>query len=65
MHMLRNLLERATMTGWSLRRLLERVLRAPARFTVSRRRVTTVVGRSAAHWTLAARQLALLPDPGG
>ena len=65
MHVLRTLLERATQTGWSLRRLLERVLRAPARFTVSGRRVTTIVGRSARHWTLAVRQLALLPDPGG
>ena len=65
MHVLRTLLERATQTGWSLRRLLERVLRSPARFTVSGRRVTVVVGRSARHWALAARQLALLPDPGG
>ena len=65
MHVLRTSLERATKTGWSLRRLLERVLRAPARFTVSGRRVTTIVGRSAQHWALAVRQLSLLPDPGG
>lgn len=65
MHVLRALLEQATQTGWSLRRLLERVLRAPARFTVSGRRVTTIVGRSARHWTIAAACLALLPDPGG
>ena len=49
MHVLRTLLERATQTGWSLRRLLERVLRVPARFTVSERRVVTIVGRSARH----------------
>ena len=40
MHAQRAILERATGTGWSLRRLLERVLRAPARFTVSGRRIT-------------------------
>lgn len=39
--------------------------RAPGRFTVSGRRVTTIVGRSAQHWALAVRQLSLLPDPGG
>ena len=39
MHVQRSILERATSTGWSLRRLLERVLRAPARLTVSGRRI--------------------------
>ncbi len=37
LHVRRMLLERATQTGWSLGRLLERVLCAPARFTVSGR----------------------------
>ena len=40
MHVQRAVLERATGTGWSLRRLAERVLRVPARFTVSGRRIT-------------------------
>ena len=65
LHVLRGLMEQAARTGWSLRRLTERVLRAPARFTVSGRRVTMIVGRSAPHWTLLAGRLALLPDPGG
>ena len=38
MHVQRAVLERVTGTGWSLRRLAERVLRTPARFTVSGRR---------------------------
>ena len=37
MHVQRAVLERVTGTGWSLRRLAERVLRTPARFTVSGR----------------------------
>ena len=64
MHVLRTSLERATKTGWSLRRLLERVLRAPARFTVSGRRVTTIVGRSAQHWALARPAAVPVAGPG-
>ena len=42
MHVQRALPARATGTGWSLKRLLERVLRAPARFTVSGHRITMI-----------------------
>ena len=42
MHAQRAILERATGTGWSLRHPLERVLRAPARFTVSGRRIVMI-----------------------
>ena len=44
MHVQRAVLERVTGTGWSLRRLAERVLRTPARFTVSGRRITMTTG---------------------
>ena len=54
MHAQRAVLERATGTGWSLRRLLERVLRAPARFTVSGRRIAMI----------ASAALAALASPG-
>ncbi len=36
MHLQRALLERVTGTGWSLRRLADRVLRTPARFALPR-----------------------------
>ena len=62
MHAQRAVLERATGTGWSLRRLLERVLRAPARFTVSRRRIASA---ASSHWQLLVRRLRLLPGPAG
>ena len=42
MHVQRAVLERVTGTGWSLRRLAERVLRTPARFTVSGRRIAMI-----------------------
>ncbi len=65
MHVQRALLERATGTGWSLRRLAERVLRAPARFTVSGRRITMTTGGASAHWRMLARGLATLHGPSG
>ena len=51
-HAQRAVLERATGTGWSLRRLLERVLRAPARFTVSGRRIAMIASPASSHWQL-------------
>ena len=65
MHAQRVVLERATSTGWSLRRLLERVLRAPARFTVSGRRITMTASTASRHWQLLVRRLRLLPEPAG
>ena len=44
--------------AWSLRRLAERVLRTPARFTVSGRRITLTTGGASAHWRMLARRLA-------
>ena len=58
MHVQRAVLERVTGTGWSLRRLAERVLRTPARFTVSGRRITMTTGGASAHWRMLARGLA-------
>ena len=60
MHAQRAVLERMTGTGWSLGRLAERVLRTPARFTVSGRRITMTTGDAAAHWHMLARGLATL-----
>ena len=65
MHAQRVVLERATGTGWSLRRLLERVLRAPARFTVSGRRIAMIASTASRHWQLLVRRLRLLPEPAG
>ena len=65
MHVQRAVLERMTGTGWSLRRLAERVLRTPARFTVSGRRVTLAIGGASAHWLMLARGLATLHGPSG
>ena len=58
-------LERVTGTGWSLRRSAERVLRTPARFTVSGRRITMTTGGASAHWHMLARGLATLHGPSG
>ena len=58
MHVQRAVLERMTGTGWSLRRLAERVLRTPARFTVSGHYVTVTTGGASAHWRMLARGLA-------
>ena len=55
MHIQCAVLERVTGTGWSLRRLADRVLRTPARFTVSGRRITMTTGGASAHWRLLAR----------
>ena len=63
MHVQRAVLERVTGTGWSLRRLAERVLRTPARFTVSGRRITMTTGGASAHWRMLARGLATLGPP--
>ncbi len=65
MHVQRALLERVTGTGWSLRRLAEHVLRTPARFTVSGRRITMTTGGAPAHWRMLARGLATLHGPSG
>ena len=65
MHVQRAVLERVTGTGWSLRRLAERVLRTPARFTVSGRRITMTTGGASAHWRMLARGLATLHGPPG
>ena len=65
MHVQRAVLERVTGTGWSLRRLAERVLRTPARFTVSGRRITMTTGGASAHWRMLACGLATLHGPPG
>ena len=65
MHVQRAVLERVTGTGWSLRRLAERVLHTPARFTVSGRRITMTTGGASAHWRMLARGLATLHGPSG
>ena len=66
MHTQRAVLERATGTGWALRRVLERVLRAPARFTVSGRRITIDHGRGrAALAPVLLRHLDHLAEPAG
>ena len=48
MHIARRAMTAATGTGWSLRRLRERVLRAGARLTVSGRRMTLALSAAAA-----------------
>ena len=48
MHVARRAMARATRTGWSLRRLRERVLRAGARIVLSGRRMTLALSSSAA-----------------
>ena len=62
MHVQRAVLERVTGTGWSLRRLAERVLRTPARFTVSGRRITMTTGGAPAHWHMLARDRPDMPS---
>jgi len=53
MHIARRAMARVTGTGWSLRRLRERVLRAGARIILSARRVTLALSSSAApFWAL-------------
>ena len=48
MHIARRAMARATGTGWSLRRLRERVLRAGARLIISARRMTLTLSTAAA-----------------
>lgn len=48
MHIARRALTKATGTGWSLRRLRERVLRAGARLVISGRRMTLALSSAAA-----------------
>lgn len=48
MHVARRAMARATGTGWSLRRLRERVLRAGARLIISARRMTLTLSTAAA-----------------
>jgi hypothetical protein len=53
MHIARRAMARATGTGWSLRRLRERVLRVGARIVLSGRRMTLALSSSAApFWSL-------------
>ena len=53
MHIARRAMARSTGTGWSLRRLRERVLRAGARLILSARRMTLALSGSAApFWSL-------------
>jgi len=53
MHIARRAMTRATGTGWSLRRLRERILRAGARIILSGRRMTLALATSAApFWAL-------------
>ena len=48
MHIARCTMEKTTRTGWSLRRLRERVLRAGARMVISGRRMTLALSSAAA-----------------
>ena len=65
MHVQRTVMERLTGRGWSLRRLADRVLPTPARFTVSARRITMTTGGASAHWRMLAHGLATLHGPSG
>ena len=58
-------LERVTGTGGNLRRLAERVLRTPARFTGSGHRITMTTGGASAHWRMLLRGLATLHGSSG
>jgi hypothetical protein len=67
MHVARCLLEKETRQGWSLSRLVERVLRVPARVIVHARRVVVVIATSSAAcwhplWAALSR-LRWLPPP--
>jgi hypothetical protein len=66
MHVARRAMARATGTGWSLRRLRERVLRAGAKLVISGRRMTLALASAAAPFWAALwpRLMALQwPDP--
>ncbi len=53
MHIARRAMEKATGTGWSLRRLRERVLRAGARVVIFARRMTLALPSAAAPFRAA------------
>lgn len=58
LHALRSLMEAHSHEGWSLRRLLERVLRVPARVLLHARRALVVLNpQTAASWQRLWRQL--------
>lgn len=68
MHITRRILTKTTRTGWSLRRLRERVLRAGARLVISGRRMTLALSSAAApFWSALWPPLMALhwadPDP--
>lgn len=68
MHIARRALAKATGTGWSLRRLRERVLRAGARLVISGRRMVLALSSAAApFWSMLWPRLMALhwadPDP--
>ena len=67
MHIARRTMAHATGTGWSLRRLRERVLRAGARLTISARRMTLTLSSAAArYWAIlwpAITRLQWAADP--
>ena len=50
MHVARRAMAEATGTGWSLRRLRERVLRTAARLVISGRRMTLALSSAAPFW---------------
>lgn len=61
MHIARRAMAQATGTGWSLRRLRERVLRAGTRLILSGRRMTLVLSSAAApFWALQWSRIATL-----
>ena len=61
MHIARRAMARATGTGWSLRRLRERVLRAGARLIISARRMTLTLSTAAARfWATLWPEIAAL-----
>lgn len=66
-HVARCLLETQTGQGWSLGRVVERVLRVPARVVVHARRIVVVIATSSApYWSqlwAALSQLQWLPPP--
>ncbi len=61
MHIARRAMAKATGTGWSLRRLRERVLRAGARLVISGRRMTLALSSAAApFWSVLWLRLTVL-----
>jgi hypothetical protein len=64
-HAIRVLMEKATGQGWSLRRLLERVLKRAGRFLLHSRYVTVVIGSTGgAYWASLLAWLDRLRPPG-